>query len=106
MRVPDDSSPECSRCILQDIVSDERPIGVESQIESAGRHVRENLPGPAQDVRFVLRLERLFHLVEQRRRRHGEQSFVAPVLQRLPRPVFRGAGLFQLAVRPGVVQLG
>ena len=97
---------ELSCRLLPDVVSNEGPVASKPQLEVAGGHFRECVPCPAQDGRLVLRLERPFHVVEQRPRRHGEQRFVALVFEILPRPALVGGGLLQLAVLPCVVQSG
>ena len=82
------------------------PSPSKPQLEGSGGDFREYVPSPAQDGRLVLGLERPFHVVEQRLRRHGKQRFVALVFEILPRPALVGGGLLQLAVLPRVVQSG
>ena len=91
---------------LPQVAGGERPVAAEVHVEGAGGHLGEYRAGALQDLRLVLRLERLLHVVEQNRRRLGQQRILAPVLQHLPRAVFGGRRLLQPAVPARVVQSG
>ena len=92
--------------LLRDIASDEGPVAPKPQLEGPGGHFREQVPSPAQHGRLVLRLERPFHVVEQRPGGHREERIVALVFQSLPRRALLRGGPLQLAFLPGVVQPG
>ena len=90
--------------ILPDVVGDEGSVGAKLEIEAACGHVGEYRACAAQDVRFVLGLECLLHVVEQQPRRLGQQRLLPPVLQGLPRTLGRGPGRFQSAILAGLLQ--